>query len=169
MAELTELLHRAYAPLAEMGFQFFASHQDEEVTASRCAIGDSYVAEQDGRLVGCITLRRPGVAAAAVRQYASGDSPWPELYLRDDVAVFGQFAVDPPLQGGGLGSKLLNQVEARARELGAAEIACDTAEGAKHLIDFYEKKGYRSTDKLQWSGVNYRSVILSKSLDKENG
>jgi GNAT superfamily N-acetyltransferase len=150
--ELTELLHRAYAPLAAMGFRFFASHQDVETTISRCKKGETFVATSGGRLVATVTLRLPE---------STRDCTW---YDRDDVASFGQFAVEPELQGSGLGSKLMSMLEDRAKQTGAAELACDTAEGATHLIDYYTRRGYRLVDTAQWEGVNYRSVILSKSL-----
>lgn len=91
----------------------------------------------------------------------SGGTPW---YERDDVAHFGQFAVEPELQGRGIGDLLMTTVERMAREDGAAELALDTAEGAIHLIDYYGRRGYRFIEFVQWNVTNYRSVILSKSL-----
>ena len=48
IAELTELLHRAYAPLAELGFQYVACHQTEETTRRRIASGECHVAVAGG-------------------------------------------------------------------------------------------------------------------------
>jgi GNAT superfamily N-acetyltransferase len=152
IAELTEMLHRAYARLAEMGLRFVATHQDEETTRHRIRNAECYVAEVDGRVVGTIAFRGPGT---------NGGCPW---YERPDVAGFGQFGVEPALQGNGIGSALLDFVEARAKETGAAELALDTAESANHLIDLYARRGYRIVDNVKWEPVNYRSVIMSKSL-----
>ena len=154
--EMTELLHRAYAKLAAMGFRFVASHQDVEITKERCAAGQTFVAETDGRIAGTITLRKPVCR--------DGDAAFPDWYKRDDVLVFGQFGVDPELQGTSIGSALLSRIEERARALCATELACDTAEGAKELIGWYERRGFRLVDRTEWSLVNYRSVILSKTL-----
>jgi GNAT superfamily N-acetyltransferase len=129
--ELTQLVNVAYRPLAEMGFRFVASYQDCELTIRRCAIGDTYVAEMDGNIIGCITLRPPQYQMAGIDDY-------PAWYERNDVAVFGQFAVHPDLQKNGIGTKLILQAEERATDLGANEIACDTAEGVTHLISYYE-------------------------------
>jgi hypothetical protein len=52
IAELTELLHRAYAGLLAMGLRFTATHQDADETARRIAGGECYVAVHDGRLAG---------------------------------------------------------------------------------------------------------------------
>lgn len=60
-------------------------------------------------------------------------------------------------------AQLLAFAESRARELGAREVAVDTAEGAHHLIRYYSTRGYREVGHAQWEHTNYRSVILSKS------
>src|SRR5207253_1167806 len=130
-AELTELLHRAYAQLADLGLRFVATHQDEATTLHRIQGFECYVAEVDGRIAGTIVFRGPGLSKGC---------PW---YDQPDVACFGQFGVEPELQGRGIGTALLDFVEARARETGAAELALDTADSATHLIELYSRKGYR--------------------------
>ena len=51
-------------------------------------------------------------------------------------------------------------------EVGAAEIALDTAETAEELIRFYLKRGYRFIEHVTWTDVvNYRSVVLSKRVE----
>ena len=49
---------------------------------------------------------------------------------------------------------------------GFKEIALDTCEDAESLISYYEKRGYRFVEHVQWDPkiVNYRSVVMSKSL-----
>lgn len=150
---LTELLHAAYAELKTLGFRYKAVDQSVDVTRDRIARGECYVALQNGVLVGTAMLNLPG------RHYPGSD--W---YQRPDVAVLSQFAVEPRLQRRGWGSKLILHLEARARELGDAELAIDTAEGATHLIALYERRGYRHVGFAQWPHTNYRSVVLSKRL-----
>lgn len=152
VSEITVILHRAYARLAEMGFRYLATHQGEEVTRERLGRGEAFVAELDGRLVGTVTLIPPGVLSGH------------EWYAKPGVAVFGQFGVLPELQGDGIGRRLMDAVEARATELGASELACDTAEGATHLIEMYTRRGYRLVGYADWDVTNYRSVVLSKTL-----
>lgn len=152
LEELTELLHRAYAQLAAMDLHFVATKQDVETTRSRIEGGECYVAELDGKVVGTIVFRPCD---------QSGGCAW---YDQPDVASFGQFGVEPSLQGHGVGSALLNRVEERARETGAEEIALDTAEPATHLIELYSHRGYRIVDQVKWDEVNYSSVIMSKRL-----
>lgn len=152
IADLTDLLHRAYRRLSDTGLRYMATHQSEEVTRERISKGTCLVALEDGRICGTILFRNP--------QQTSG-SAW---YDRPDVASLAQFAVDPDLQAKGIGLRLLMQVEAMARGAGAREIALDTAEPATHLVAWYTRLGYRFVEHAQWSHTNYRSVILSKAL-----
>jgi GNAT superfamily N-acetyltransferase len=80
------------------------------------------------------------------------------------VAHLGQFGVEPSLQRGGIGARLMAAVEEMARADGAREIALDTAEPAMHLIDWYARCGYRFIEYAQWKGNPYRSLVMSKAL-----
>jgi GNAT superfamily N-acetyltransferase len=150
---LTGLLHRAYASLAAMGFRYTATYQSIETTRHRCESGTCLVAEIDGVIVGTVTF------------YDARQTEHSEWYDRPEVASFGQFGVEPALQGLGIGALLMDEVERLAAESGAKEIACDTAEGATHLIRSYEKRGYRIVGTVDWGATNYLSVILSKEID----
>lgn len=153
LEELTDLLHRAYAPLPLMGFNYLASHQDVPTTAKRASAGECMVGVLDGRLVATGTLVPPG---------QSKGTDW---YERRDVAVIKQLAVDPDLQRRGIASAMMDRMERRAHDLGAAEIAVDTAEGAEHLIRIYQSRGYRLVGHADWRPTtNYRSVVLSLAL-----
>lgn len=151
-AELTELLHRAYARLAAMGLRFWATHQSAEVTEKRIASGECFVAVADGAIRGTILFRDAS---------RTNGSPW---YDRPDVASFGQFAVEPALQSNGLGRRLIAYVEDCAAASGAVELALDTAEPALHLVEWYTRLGYRFIERTQWQHTNYCSVILSKPV-----
>jgi predicted N-acetyltransferase YhbS len=151
--ELTALLHRSYAALGARGLNYTAVDQTADVTQSRIGKGICLVAVERGeRLVGTV-LFQPSLTATG--------SPWLE---RPDVAHLGQFGVEPRLQKQGLGARLMDTVEMRARESNAKEIALDTAEPATHLIAWYSRRGYRFIEYAQWRGKTYRSVIMSKTL-----
>jgi len=152
LRELTELLHRSYKQLADMGFRFLATHQDAETTRERANSGECFVGCKDGRLVATLTF------------YDAEHTQGCSWYDRPEVASFGQFAVEPSLQRSGIGSRLIELAEGRALETRAAELALDTAEGATHLIALYERRGYRLVGSADWGETNYRSVILSKRL-----
>ena len=152
LEELTALLHRAYEALGAMGLNYTAVDQPVERTRKRTSDGLCYVAVEGGRIVGTATF---GLAEEMAD---------PPEYARPGMACFQQFAVEPALQGTGLGSRLLRLAEERARELGATEIALDTAEGATHLVRYYEARGYALAGHVQFRGKTYRSVVLSKRL-----
>jgi GNAT superfamily N-acetyltransferase len=152
--QLTSLLHRAYRGLAEMGFRFYASHQTSEQTAKRIAGAHCWVAVMSSKLVGTVCLsddRRKWDSRCA-------------YYHRAGVWTCNQFAVEPELRRRGIGAAMMDLVEQAAAASGAAEIALDTAEGAAHLIRYYERRGYRVVGHVQWNITNYRSVVMSKWL-----
>lgn len=151
--ELTRLLHRAYASLAAMGLHYVATDQDDATTQKRAGEGECYVALWDGALAGTIVF----CDAARTRGCA-----W---YDRPDVSSIHQFAVDPAVQGQGIGDALLHHAESRAAETGAAHVALDTARPARHLIAKYERRGYCIVEDVKWGlPCNYESVIMSKAI-----
>ena len=153
IADLTALLHAVYARLGEMGFNYTAVDQSEDVTSKRVSRGLCLVATDNGALVGTNMFYAPGQSAGC------------PCYERPDVATIGQFGVLPGRQGTGTGTRLLREAETLAIASGAAELALDTSEGAGHLIGWYEREGFRFVEHAQWPGKTYRSVIMSKRLE----
>jgi len=154
LEELTGLLHRAYGALGAMGFNYTAVDQPVERTRERAGDGECYVAVERGRIVATATF---GLVEKMRR---------PPEYARPGMAYLTQFAVEPELQGQGLGSRLLRRVEEHARERGATEIALDTAEGAIHLVQYYATRGYAPLGHVKRAGKSYRSVILTKRFGR---
>lgn len=151
--DLTEMLHRAYKRHADRGMRAIAAFQDDMTTAKRIAGGECYVAalrDDDRRVVGTIVFKD----AAQTK-----GGPW---FERGDVASFSQLAVEPWLQGRGIGGLLIRTAERRAVECGAAEIALSTPEPATELVAMYTHKGYRIVEHMNWPGTNYRSAIMSR-------
>ncbi|MBX3377608.1 MAG: GNAT family N-acetyltransferase [Phycisphaeraceae bacterium] len=156
MEELTALLHRAYRAQVEMGLQPLAGRQDAATTRKRTSSGECYVAVQrtaaGEKLVGTILF------------HEVEDAKGPPWFQQKHVDSFSQFAVDPEIQGKGIGQLLLDTVERRARECGAAEMALSMAEPDAALMKYYIRRGYRFIEHWQWPYTNYRSAILSKTL-----
>jgi GNAT superfamily N-acetyltransferase len=152
IAELTDLIHRAYAPFGALGLNYTAVDQSGEETARRAGLGRCAVAHLDGVLVGTITAQGPN---------PSSTSSWVRLL---HVASAHQFAVEPSLQRNGIGSALLLWSEHWAKSQGYTELCVDTAEPAAQLIAFYHRRGYRFIEFAQWRGKTYRTVVLSKSI-----
>jgi len=155
---LTALLHKAYASLAAQGWNFTAVDQPVSLTAQRVASGQCLVAEQGGALVGTVMVRGP---------YRPTLDAWcleTPLYQQADTAILSQFAVDPLLQGQGLGARLMDAAEAWATAQGYARMALDTAKPAAHLQRQYLKRGYATVGEVQWEGKTYVSVLMVKTL-----
>ncbi len=154
---ITALLHRAYAKQVQMGLRPLAGRQDDGVTQRRLTSGEAYLATIPGdgaleRIVGVIILNE---------QEPDAGPPW---FLRPEVGSFSQFAVDPGCQKLGIGRRLLDTVEARARRLGRAELALSMAEPDHELRDYYLRRGYRVVSLWKWPYTNYDSLIMSKRL-----
>jgi GNAT superfamily N-acetyltransferase len=81
------------------------------------------VAKADGALLGCVLVSDVG----------------------GGVAVLGMLTVDPALQGGGLGRKLIAAAEQHARGLGAALMEMSVIRQRSELIAYYERRGYTLT------------------------
>ncbi len=155
VAEITALLHRAYAPLLAAGMNYTAATQSDEVTRSRLeAAAASWLAKQGTRIIGTIcyyTARR--------------SETFPELFRKNNVGIFAMLAVDPPLQRLGVGAELVKTAERYAVEHGKTELVCDTAENARDLRRYYANLGYHEVGAHQWPDADYRSIIFSKRLD----
>lgn len=82
------------------------------------------VADTGKGLLGCVQVTRKG----------------------DGLAYLGLLCVDPALQSGGLGKRLLAAAEACAREaFGATAMEMTVIDRRVELIAFYERRGYRSS------------------------
>ena len=158
LAELTALLHRAYAPLAAAGLNFTAASQTEAMTLKRLQGAHTWVAVQGAELVGSITAAGPFDPHAQAWAHAL---PW---FYRQDLAHFHQYAVEPALQGRGVGAALLQAAEAWARQQGHRAMLLDTAMPADALRQRYARAGYADIASVQWQGKTYRSVVMLKPL-----
>ncbi len=156
---LTSLLHRAYAKQVEMGLRPLAGRQTVEETRERTCSGECFVAtmpqpgaKDDERLVGTILFQEVETAS------------FPPFFVLPSVAHFSLLGVDPEIQGAGIGGRLIDAVEARARELGMAELSMSMASPDIGLMKFYEKRGFRLVELWQWPYTNYVSAIMSRPV-----
>ncbi|GAU03336.1 N-acetyltransferase GCN5 [Burkholderia stabilis] len=149
-AQLTPMLHRAFARLGAMGLNCTCVDQDEDVTRRRAEAGECYVAVCGGRVVGTATL------------YGTDQSSACSLYRREGVASVRQVAVDPDCQSRGIGALLLSFAEQWAALRGYTLLALDTPHPASHLLAFYGAQGFAVIDVMRFAGKRYDSAILCK-------
>lgn len=113
----------------------------ENPDAARWALSlrahDSVVAEEGGRLVGFADLEAPG--------------HFDRLYVHKDF------------QSRGIGTALAEEIEARARRLGAEELAVEASITAK---PFFEKRGYTliRQQMVKRHGEDLTNFVMRKNL-----
>lgn len=153
LESLTALIHEAYAPHADCGLRYWATHQSAEDTRQRFASGQGLVAVLDGDCVGTITVRPPQPESLV------------ELYRDPGVWSIGQFAVSPTFEGRGIGKQLHEAAIQWALQNGGHTMALDTAEPATALIEKYLGWGYRVVGRCDWRPkTNYISVLMARPL-----
>jgi len=150
--EITTLLPDSYKVHLLNGLQFWATTQTEEYTLERLKKGKGLIAKYKNKIVGTITY------------YDSCNENVCEWYKKPNVCRFGQFAVKTSMQKMGIGKILINEVEKIAKERGKTELSLDTSEKAIALIEYYNRNGFNNIGFMQWHDVNYRSVIMSKTI-----
>ncbi len=144
-------IKKAYAPLIDSGMAA-TSEQSPERTLFRLKSGESFLGFLNSEIVGTITIMKDDNLEPI---------PW---FKKPGVFWFQQFAIRPGFQGKGLGGELLSFAESFALTEGANELALDTAEVAKSLVEWYRSRGYRFIEYCQLPGVSYHSIVLSKKL-----
>ena len=150
---ITDLLHEAYEPLYKAGLHYYAATQSPKATLWRFLTGIGFVAMLKDEIIGTVTY---------YSEYLDDDCSW---YKRKEVCHFGQFAVQRRYQRQGIGRALIEMMERKALNERKKELALDTSEKAEELIEYYERRGFRKVDLVQWDVTNYRSIVMSKTLE----
>lgn len=143
---IRHLVNSAYKELADMGLNYTATYQDEQVTRERISKGRAFLLEKEGLLIGTVLLKKEN---------------W---FTGKNSAYVSQLAVTPALKSQGLGSLLMDACEELARREGFDSIQLDTAKPASHLVAWYTKRGYKIVGETHWEGKTYESWIFEKTL-----
>ena len=77
----------------------------------------------------------------------------------DDLLYFGRLSVRPDMRNRGIGRALLDAVERRARDAGAAGIRLGVRVQLPHLVARYERLGYRLTKYMTHPGYAQPTFI----------
>lgn len=84
--------------------------------------------------------------------------------VRDgDLLLIGRIAIAPDQQGQGIGSTLLEAVEARGREAGATEAELFTGSLSEANLRLYERVGYVESERVD-TGDGIEQIFLRKRL-----
>lgn len=144
--ELRLLVNEAYKELADLGFNYTATYQDEKVTLQRIQSGRAFILTENNVLVATVLLSEKN------------------YFTNRRTAYVGQLGVKHSYKRLGLGSLLMDHCEQVARSEGFPAIQLDTAKPALHLVRWYEKRGYEVVGSMQWEGKTYESFIFEKNL-----
>ena len=124
------------------------------------ALGDMFVAEQDGAIVAAARINREQVDVYA-------DVPWTYQASDDEVMVLHTLVVSPAVKGRGLGSSFVAFYEQYARENGCSVLRMDTNERNLAARALYKKLGYREAGVMPcvFNGIpGVGLVCLEKNL-----
>ncbi len=147
LPEILELVHRAYARNAAMGFHFLGAREGRESLWQDWKAGQVYKLTAEGAIVGTIRLA----------SHAS------EGFLQ----VF-RLCVDPAGQRRGFGSSLLRFAEAEARRRSLRRVRLDTAKRMTDLVRWYESQEYRIVGETRFAEVDYESLNLEKVVAEDS-
>lgn len=124
------------------------------------ALGDMFVAEQDGAIVAAARINREQVDVYA-------DAPWEYGAGDDEVMVLHTLVVSPTVKGRGVGSAFVAFYEQYARENGCPVLRMDTNERNLAARALYKKLGYREAGVMPcvFNGIpGVGLVCLEKNL-----
>jgi ribosomal protein S18 acetylase RimI-like enzyme len=141
---LRKLVNQAYQELADLGLNYTAVDQDEEKTRERLNKGRAFVLTAENNLIATVLL--------------SAENHFTEK----NTAYVSQFAVAPKFKKSGLGSLLMDHCESLAQLEKFEGVQLDTAKPAKHLVNWYLKRGYQIVGEKHWDGKTYDSFIFEK-------
>lgn len=149
--QLATLIERAYrGPEAARGW----TNESEILTGPRSSPAEieGFIRDRDARFV----TARDGdriAACALVKREADG-------------AYFGMFAIDPDLQGSGLGKVMMVQCEQAVRVLwGSKSMRLTVISLRTKLIEWYERRGYVRTGESESFPFDTASGALRTDFD----
>jgi ribosomal protein S18 acetylase RimI-like enzyme len=134
---VTEIARTAYSPyIEEIGVRPRPLDADY---AGAVADQDTWVAVQDGRVVGLLILR-----------------------MLADHALIENVAVSPETQRAGIGSRLLGFAEDQARQQGRPELRLYTHVRMTRNVEYYTRRGFQEISRE--SGHEMARVFMTKRL-----
>ena len=145
LGRIVSLHGEAYAPLAGFGLRFeaYVAQTIAEYVLDNDSRGRIWLAEQDGRLIGC--------TAVALRDDKASQIRW--------------VVVDPAARGAGLGNELVGRAVDYCKAEARDSIYLFTTDGLPESQSLYEKLGFRLTsDETEelWDGPR---PLLRMQLD----
>lgn len=140
------LVNQAYRELADVGLNYTATYQDEQVTLKRMQEGRVFLLHKGPELVGTILFKEQN------------------FFTGRKTAYVGQLGIRPQHKKSGYGTLLMDFCERLAKQENFDGIQLDTAKPAAHLVSWYLQRRYNIIGEQQWEGKTYASWIFEKDL-----
>ncbi len=149
----------------------------EEIPAIVALVNRAFYIEQQHFLEGVRTNAADVLAMRSKGVFFVMDNPPDGLLatiyveLRGEQAYFGMLAVEPEVQGLGLGQALIAHAEAFAREHGCRVMDLKVLSPRKELVPFYRNLGYRESGTEEFvstrplkPGIECHKILMRKPL-----
>ena len=144
---ITKLVNAAYKELADMGLNYTATYQNPDQTKERISKGRCFVLKKNSsQILGTILM--------TVENY----------FTNRNTAYLGQFGILPEFKKNGLGTQLIEFCENLAMKEGFSGVQLDTAIPAKHLVNWYQRRGYLIVGREHYDGKTYDSYVFEKTF-----
>jgi ribosomal protein S18 acetylase RimI-like enzyme len=137
-AAIGTLTVNAYAPVLTFGDDD-PYRQTLADAPGRATAAELWAATTAGRLVGTVTVCRPG-------------SPYAEIAAPDELEVR-MLAVAPEAQGQGIGVQLMQRVHDTAQKERFAAVVLSAVESNAGAVEFYTALGYTHNPDRDWTPV----------------
>ena len=158
-AELIAFYHHVTDRMEDSGLRqwHWGKYPNEEMIRGDIEKGRLYYMRLDGKL------------AAAVMVMAGQDPEYEAMNWSCGIrpGLFHRLAVNPAMQGNGLGGVALDDVMQILRRQGCDCIRCDTSVMNSHAVSLYKKLGFRRCGTLQWPGTEGGFIAFDKPLKRE--
>ncbi len=114
-------------------------------------------------------MRTDTALAAAVMVMTGQDPEYEAMNWSCGIrpGLFHRLAVNPAMQGNGLGGVVLDDVMQILRRPGCDCVRCDTSVMNSHAISLYKKLGFRRCGTLRWADSACDCIAFDKPLKRE--
>ena len=159
LEELLALYRRVCESMEAEGLKqwHWGVYPTEELIREDVARGRTWIQRADGTLACAVAL----ICEDDEPEYR--DVPWTGGMK---PGYFHRLAVDPPMQGEGIASGMMDDIQQMLRRMGCDCIRCDTAVNNGRAMALYERMGFRSCGYVDW-GDGEQYVALDKRLKRE--
>ncbi len=136
----------------------WGNYPTEEMIRGDVERGETYIARTDGVLAAAMVLTETMDPEYAEVPWTGGIRPG---YIH-------RLAIDPPLQGAGIGGNMMDDAIQILRRAGCDCVRCDTNRENRRAMRLYEKMGFRICGTVQWEDTEGETYYaFDKPLKRE--